>query len=131
MRDLLPSGTQCHDQGESPNAVRCTVGGIDVDYRLLGRSTLRSAFGAAVGGASSPSGPGHAPPACARGGEDERSWSRPEAPSRAVGRYACRVEQGRAAMWWTVDDRGLLVHAIAGDGDLATLFAWWESHSER
>jgi hypothetical protein len=34
-------------------------------------------------------------------------------------------------MWWTVEDRGLLAHAIAADADLASLFAWWQSHSER
>jgi hypothetical protein len=34
-------------------------------------------------------------------------------------------------MWWTVADRGLLAHATATDGDLGSLFSWWESNSER
>jgi hypothetical protein len=59
------------------------------------------------------------------------SWSRPEHPRRVVGRFSCRTEQGRAAMWWTDVDRGVLAHAVAPDDDLALLLAWWCSHSER
>ena len=68
------------------------------------------------------------PPACARGQPDERAWSRPETPDAISGRYRCRLEAGRAAIWWT-DEHGLLAHAVASDGDLAALFAWWRARS--
>jgi hypothetical protein len=134
LRALAPAGARCVERSGAA-ATRCSIARVDVDYRLMATGSLRSAYLAAVlpgfagGSASLASGSG--PPACARGAEDERAWSRPAAPPRAVGRYACRIEQGRAAMWWTVDDRGLLAHATATDGDLASLFEWWESHSER
>jgi hypothetical protein len=122
---------QCRDQAGSTVTTRCSVDGIDVEYRRVAGRSLESEYRAAI---ESGLIAGHAtagPAVCARGGEEERAWSRPAAPGRAVGRYACRVEQGRAAMWWTVDDRGLLVHAIASNADLGSLFAWWEAHSER
>jgi hypothetical protein len=132
---LVPKGARCAAGHESGPEVRCSVAGVEVDYRSLPRSALRSSYLAALvpglrGGTMSLAA-GSGPPKCALGSEDERSWSRPSAPLRAVGRYACRIEQGRAVMWWTVDDRGLLAHATASAGDLASLFAWWESHSER
>jgi hypothetical protein len=67
-------------------------------------------------------------PACARGQPDERAWSRPETPDAISGRYRCRLEGGRAAIWWT-DEHGLLAHAVASDGDLAALFDWWRARS--
>jgi hypothetical protein len=67
-------------------------------------------------------------PACARGQPDERAWARPETPHVTSGRYRCRIESGRAAMWWT-DEQGLLAHAVAADGNLAALFAWWRAQS--
>lgn len=63
------------------------------------------------------------PSACAHGVPDERSWSRPGAPHRVVGRFTCRISNGRAEMWWT--DGDTLAHAVAPHADLATLFAWW------
>ena len=68
--------------------------------------------------------------ACARGRDDERSWSRPDAPDRVAGRYRCQVAATRAEMWWTVDDAGVLAHATRTDGDLAALFSWWRARSE-
>jgi hypothetical protein len=65
-------------------------------------------------------------PACDRGASDERAWSLAAEPGVAVGRYRCSIEHGRAAMWWTRGDR--LTHAVASDGDLAALFAWWRAH---
>ena len=67
-------------------------------------------------------------PACARGQADERAWSRPESPQVVSGRYRCRVESGHAAMWW-IDEHGLLAHAVAPNGDLTALFAWWRAQS--
>jgi hypothetical protein len=132
---LVPQGARCTDDHESAAEVRCSIAGVEVSYRSLPSSSLRAAYLAALvpglRGGSMALAAGSGPPKCALGSEDERSWSRPSAPRRAVGRYACRVEQGRAVMWWTVDDRGLLAHATASAGDLASLFAWWESHSER
>ena len=128
---MLPAGAQCRDQHGSGSEARCSVAGIDVEYRTLPLDTVRPAFRTAVGAGPGAPAPGARPPACARGAEEERPWSRPAAPRVVAGRYACRVEQGRAAMWWTVDDRGLLAHAVAPDGDLPSLFAWWESHAER
>lgn len=63
--------------------------------------------------------------ACAAGRREERSWVWPADPARAAGRYHCTWEAGRAVMWWTVVDEGLLAHAVARDDDLAALFAWW------
>jgi hypothetical protein len=128
---FVAAGAQCHDQDGSVSVTRCSVAGIDVDYRIMRPESVSAAYRSAVGSHSVSPGPGRAAPACARGGEEERAWSRPATPGRAAGRYACRVEQGRAAMWWTVDDRGLLAHVIATDADLTSLFRWWESHSER
>jgi hypothetical protein len=135
LRALVPHGARC-SAGPGPGAeALCSVAGVDVDYRLLPAGALRAAYLAplapGLNGGSMALGPGSGPPVCAHGGEEERSWSRPAAPRRAVGRYACRIEQGRAAMWWTVDDRGLLAHATSSGADLTSLFAWWESHSER
>jgi hypothetical protein len=135
LRALIPNGARCSAARGPGTEARCSVAGVDVDYRLLGGRSLRAAYLAplapGLSGGSMVLGPGSGPPVCAHGGEEERSWSRPTAPRRAVGRYACRIEQGRAAMWWTVDDRGLLAHAMSPGADLTSLFAWWESHSER
>ncbi len=73
--------------------------------------------------------PRSGPAACAADRPDERSWSLASAPLHAVGRYVCRLESARAAIWWTHGDR--LLHAVAvdpRDGDLAKLFSWWRAH---
>jgi len=131
---LVPADAQCLG-GMPADAAHCSIAGIEVDYRLTRPERLRGEYLAALvpglSGASTRLGRGSGPPACARGAEDERAWSRPSTPAVSAGRYACRTERGRAEMWWTVDDRGLLAHAVAPYADLAALFAWWESHSER
>jgi hypothetical protein len=68
--------------------------------------------------------------ACARGHADERAWARPQAPAEVAGRYLCRLFEGRAEIWWTVDDSGLLGHAFRRDSDLAGLFTWWRARGE-
>ena len=68
--------------------------------------------------------------ACATGRPEERAWSRPVAPATTAGRYFCRVADGRAEIWWTVDDAGLLGHAFRRDDDLAALFSWWRARAE-
>jgi hypothetical protein len=104
--------------------------GPTVESLPVGRSRLGAAYLHAIGTAPySTRRSGRA--RCVRGITDERTWSWPAHPRRVAGRFACRVENGRAAMWWTDADRGLLVHAVAPDEDLASLFAWWLSHSER
>jgi hypothetical protein len=114
----------------SPTVEWPTVEWPTVESWYLERSRLGSAYLRAIGTAAySTHRSGGA--RCVEGTADERAWSRPARPRRAVGRFACRVENGRAAMWWTVADRGVLDHAVAPDDDLAALFAWWLSHSER
>lgn len=66
------------------------------------------------------------PPACASGRPDERAWSLPTAPYNAVGRYLCRFETGRAAIWWTHGDR--LLHVVSDNANLAALYSWWAQH---
>ena len=129
-RALLPVGARCRDQDRSAATRRCSAAGVDIEYRTVRARDLGVRYRAAIG-APETRRVERGAPVCARGGEEDRAWSRPDAPRRVTGRYACRIERGRAAMWWTVDDRGLLVHAIASNGDLASLFAWWASHSER
>jgi hypothetical protein len=101
----------CEIEGVAVDAELPEPGALDTHYRQ--RSGARPA--ARAGG-----------PACAAGRPDERSWSRPADPTRPVGRYRCRIEGGRAAMWWT-DERGVLAHALARDRDLARLFRWWRA----
>jgi hypothetical protein len=43
-------------------------------------------------------------------------------------RHLSFLESGRAAMWW-IDEHGVLAHAVASNGDLAGLFAWWRAQS--
>lgn len=120
---------RCHDPTLREPHVQCVLDGIEVDYRLIKAESVEPMYVDAIGSTTRRIGSG--PPGCLDGDEDERSWSRPSQPRRVAGRFACRLEQGRAAMWWTVADRGLLAHAVGADADLASLFAWWLSHSER
>jgi hypothetical protein len=131
IRSRVPADAQCHDQDRSAATLRCSVAGVSVEYQRLSPRNLDARYRAAIGVVSDAGRTTQGPPMCARGAEDERAWARPDAPERAAGRYACRVERGRAVMWWTVADVGLLAHATAGNRDLGTLFAWWASHSER
>jgi hypothetical protein len=129
--DAAPASPSAGADATSAPTTTSGVDGVEVNVRRMRPAAVGSAYLAAIGIGSAPHTVGHGDPACSRGGEEERAWSLPAQPRVAVGRYACRIEQGRAAMWWTVADRGLLAHAIAADADLASLFAWWESHSER
>ena len=120
LRALFAGNPGCVDHGVDVPEVSCTVDGVRVDARLVGPAEAERTF------AADPA-PHSGPPACAQGRPDERTWSRPDAPVVAVGRYRCRIEGGRAAMWWT-DEAGIITHAVAADADLAQLFAWWEAH---
>jgi hypothetical protein len=104
--------------------VSCVVDHVRVDARLVGPGAAPKFYASAAGGRGLTH---RGPPACASGHDDERAWSRPVAPHRAVGRYRCRIEGGHAALWWT-DEFGIVAHAVAADHDLAQLFAWWRSH---
>jgi hypothetical protein len=103
--------------------VRCTADGFIEEVALYTSATVGPAFRKIAGGAAKPH---SGPAACATGQPDERAWSLASAPRQAVGRYLCRLEGGRAAMWWTHGDR--LWHALTNDADLATLFSQWSEH---
>jgi hypothetical protein len=123
------SPARCHDPTRRVPHVHCSFDGVEIDYRLIDPVPVEPVYLDAIGSTTRRTESGR--PGCAHGAEDERSWSWPSQPSRAAGRFACRREHGRAAMWWTVADRGVLAHAVRADADLASLFAWWLSHSER
>jgi hypothetical protein len=113
----------CRGLSESRPEVLCVVDRVELDLRLYAPGTAAEAYTRAAGAVARP---GAGPPACDKGVPDERSWSEASAPTVAVGRYRCRFENGRAAMWWTQGDR--LAHAVARDRDLAALFVWWRAH---
>ena len=124
LRAVLGGATGCVDvQGGTPE-VTCVIDHVRVDARLVGTASLLHAYSAAVGARPAAR---RGPPACATGHDDERAWSRPVAPTRVVGRYRCRLEGERAAIWWT-DDHGVLAHAVTADHDLSHVFAWWSTH---
>ena len=119
----MPLTRDCRGLSPARHVLRCVVDRIDVEVRLFTSGTVAAAYRRAAGAdVVARSGT----PACARGVADERAWSAPASPDAAVGRYRCRFERGRAAMWWTRGDR--LVHAVARDGDLGGLFSWWRAH---
>jgi hypothetical protein len=93
------------------------------EVALYTSATVGPAFRKIAGGAPKAA---SGPAACASGHPDERAWSIASAPQQAVGRYLCRLEGGRAAIWWTHGDR--LWHALASDADLAALFTHWSAH---
>jgi hypothetical protein len=68
--------------------------------------------------------------ACAAGQSEERAWAWPQTPQQVAGRYLCRAGTTAAEMWWTVDDAGILGHAVRRDGDLPALFSWWRARRE-
>ena len=134
LRALVPSGLTCEHAAATAAHLRCHGSGVEVEYRLVAMQALDSVYLDASGStATSPTSrsPASGVVGCLRNVPDERAWSRPSTPRRAVGRFACGVVRGRAAMWWTVAGRGLLAHAVARNGDLAPLFRWWLAHSER
>ncbi|MCU1468219.1 MAG: hypothetical protein JWM72_4147 [Actinomycetia bacterium] len=118
-----PRTPACHGLSAARPALRCVIDGVELDLRLYAPGTAAEAYTRAAGAVARP---GAGSPVCARGGPDERSWSDASAPAVAIGRYRCRLEQGRAAMWWTRGDR--LAHALGPNGDLAALFTWWRAH---
>lgn len=123
LRAHLGDAGHCVDQSGTIPAVRCAIGGVDVDFRLVGR-TVATAYRRATGATPRPR---TGAPVCAAGRPDERSWARAAAPARVIGRYTCEFAQGHAQMWWS-DDHGILAHAVAPDADLAALFTWWLRH---
>ncbi|MFM7223901.1 MAG: hypothetical protein ACKO1Y_00450 [Actinomycetota bacterium] len=118
MPDL---GAPCRPEPEWSGWWRCRVAGVAVVARSARPDEVDVLYGRLVAPTARP---GAGPAACAAGRPEERSWSRPEDPERAVGRYRCRTEGGRAELWWS-DRRGLVARADAADGDLGRLFSWW------
>lgn len=88
-------------------------------------SRMRARY-ATVAAARAPSGRSGAP-RCASGRREERGWAAPEAPRRKAGRYACRIDDGAATLWWTTDRARVMVRAVRPDADLEALFDWWLS----
>jgi hypothetical protein len=104
----------------------CVVDGAIMEVALYTKGTVGAVF-RRIAGAPVPARSG--PAACAADKPDERAWSSASAPQNAIGRYVCRIEGSRAAIWWTRGDR--LLHVEAGDPhdpDLAKLFSWWLAH---
>jgi len=118
-------GVPCGAVPGWPTWRRCRVGGVAVAVRSVAPGGEPALYVRLAG----PSGPAaEGGPECAAGRPEERSWARAAAPARPVGRYRCRIERGRAVLWWS-DPRGLVARADAPDGDLARLFAWWTRHA--
>jgi hypothetical protein len=120
----VPVSGNCGGLSPARREVRCVIDGVDLDVRVFGSGSVAGAYRRAAGVTATAARSGL--PACARGVPDERAWSTAASPDAAVGRYRCRFEGERAAMWWTRGDR--LLHAVASDGDLAGLFSWWRAH---
>jgi hypothetical protein len=120
---VAPRTPDCRGLSVARRAVRCVIDGVQLEIRLSAPGSAAEAYTRAAGAVARPA---SGSPACARGVPDERSWSEVSSPTVAIGRYRCRLEQGRAAMWWTRGDR--LAHALGPNGDLAALFAWWRAH---
>jgi hypothetical protein len=121
---MLGEPEGCDDASVSVPELKCEIEGVRVEARLVAPADVDSVYATATG-ASVVAQDGQ--PACEHGKPDNRAWSRAAAPKVAVGRYLCRIEDGHAAMWWS-EEQGLVAHAVASDGDLARLFAWWRAH---
>src|SRR6185503_7462588 len=83
-------------------------------------AALRAAYDDA-----SPRAGGDGPSECARGGEEERSWSAAETPTHPEGRYRCSLVAGRARLVWSNERSRVLAIASRADGDLRSLYQWW------
>ena len=127
LRGYLGSGAVCADVAAAVPSVSCTLGGIGLDAELVDNAAASALYVARSGARVAPH---KGPAACAHGAPDERAWSRAGAPAIAVGRYACRIESGRAAIWW-FDEHSIVAHAIAPDSNLTSLFSWWVTHVEQ
>jgi hypothetical protein len=124
LRAMVAGADSCSDVVGAIPVLHCTLDIAEVEYRLVGTGAVADAYRAAVGAV--PDGDRRGPARCAAGHDEERAWSRPSAPKMPAGRYRCVIAQGRAEMWWTEEQRGLVVHARGNDADLARLFAWWQ-----
>jgi hypothetical protein len=125
LRALVPGSAACRDVPRPLPIIRCAIDDLDVEYRLVGTHAVVDAYEAAAGAVVD--GARRGAPACASGVVEERSWSRPSAPTIPAGRYRCRIDEGRAVLWWTESSTGLLASAVAADDDLAALFEWWRA----
>jgi hypothetical protein len=128
LRRIVPDADHCSDVPGAVAELRCWIDNVSVQYRLLGAVAAASMYRSKAGVAAPAEYSG--PAACAHGAAEERAWSRPTAPTQTVGRYRCVLVSGRAEMWWTNQADGVLGHAVALDGDLGALFAWWRARPE-
>ena len=126
LRAVVPAAVGCVAQSNS--ALQCRSDGFDIEYRAVDAGSLSTVYLDAIGSMATSSA---GAPGCARGRSDERAWSTPDRPRQVAGRFACGRAQGRATMWWTVADRGVLARADAPNADIAALYGWWLAHSER
>ena len=130
LRASVPDRSICsYDPATAGAVLRCSLDGVVADYRLVGAADVNALYLAVAGPLPHPS--RSEIPGCLRGVAEERGWATAARPHVTAGRFACRIEGGVPEMWWTVADRGLLVHAIETRGGLARLFEWWLSHAER
>jgi len=114
-------------------AVSCTPPGESlgrVEMRVFGSAARMNERYRHLGAHDLPA-PRSGAPRCAAGRREERGWALPESPGTVAGRYACRIEDGLAAMWWTTASSGVLLYAVRTDADLAALFDWWRSAASR
>jgi len=127
LRALLEPDAACLDRPAPVPSVSCTIGRVTLDAQLVDAAAAPALYASRSGARIAAR---RGAPACARGLADERSWSRPPEPEVAVGRYRCRIESGKAAIWW-FDEHGLVAHVLAPNGNLTSLFAWWVSHVDQ
>jgi hypothetical protein len=128
LRAMVAGSDACSDVVASTPTIHCTLDRAEVEYRLVGAGAVIDSYRAGAG--PIPGGDRRGPARCAAGLAEERAWSRIGAPKLAVGRYRCALVGGRADMWWTEQDRGLIAHAHASDDDLGGLFAWWQAQAD-
>jgi hypothetical protein len=126
LRMLFADAGRCVDASAARPRISCAIDGVRVEASLFTVQDARAVYEKRLGVRIRP---GTGAAACAQGAVDERSWSRAAEPAIAVGRYRCRLEGGRAALWWT-DEHGVLAHAVAADPDLRKLFRWWLVHRD-
>jgi hypothetical protein len=123
---VIGDRTGCQGLAGTDPQLLCPIPEGVVEYTET--ASVEAAYRHIVGGDDGVGARGEAE--CANGRTEERAWARPSDPTHAAGRYVCRVVGARAEMWWTVDDAGVLGHAIRHDGDLAALFSWWRQSNE-
>ena len=99
LRASVPVGALCAYGPRSASEAHCSIGGVEVEYRLVGRDALASGYFSAIGVPADPKSPVPAvrsgPPRCARGARTSgrgRVHKHPVAGSGATRAGSSRVE---------------------------------------